>query len=58
MNVFCNSQATLTRKDGNKCTDDICSNKLCSHPNKANGASCADDGKPCTDGTCKSGSCG
>jgi hypothetical protein len=43
--------------EGNRCTDDVCAGGSCTHPAKANGASCS-DGNAC-DGAeiCQNGSC-
>ncbi|MCG3174536.1 MAG: hypothetical protein GMKNLPBB_02780 [Myxococcota bacterium] len=43
--------------DGNPCTDDLCNNRNCAHPNRNNGVSCNDDGDSCTEDICQNGSC-
>lgn len=43
--------------DGNVCTQDVCKNGACTHPNVKDGTVCATDGEVCTTDICKSGEC-
>ncbi len=43
--------------DGIQCTQDLCQNGKCSHPQASDGTKCAEDGKPCTADICTAGKC-
>ena len=44
-------------RSGNGCTQDLCDNGKCKHPNLSDGSACADDGIACTADVCAAGAC-
>ena len=48
---------TPCSEDDDQCTDDVCIDGECRHPDSPNGTPCSDDGRECTDDVCTDAVC-